>query len=63
MPAASLLPMHWVLASTTVYMVASYVYGQAVDSPLTGLYAGINILLFVAFGLIRRWTRFSVLVL
>jgi hypothetical protein len=55
--------MHWVLASTTVYMVASYVYGQAVDSPLTGLYAGINILLFVAFGLIRRWTRFSVLVL
>jgi hypothetical protein len=55
--------MRWVLVFTTVYMVAFYVYGQAVDSPLTGLYAGINILLFVVFGLIHRWAKFSVPVL
>ncbi len=55
--------MRWVLVFTTVYMVAFYAYGQAVDSPLTGLYAGINILLFVVFGLVHRWARFSVPVL
>ncbi|MGH8913435.1 MAG: hypothetical protein ACRDZM_02855, partial [Acidimicrobiia bacterium] len=52
--------MRQALIFTTAYMVVMYGYGQIVDSPLTNLYAGINVMLFVLFGLIHRWASFSV---
>jgi len=36
--------MRWVVTFTAVYMVVFYAYREAVDSPLTGLYAGISVL-------------------
>ncbi len=44
---------------TAAYTVALFVYGQAVDSPLTNVYTGINLLLLAFFWLIHRWARFS----
>ncbi len=41
------------------YTVALFVYGQAVDSPLTNVYTGINLLLLAFFGVLNRWARFS----
>ncbi len=61
--AASLDVVRWVLLFTAAYTVALFAYGTAVESPLTGIYTGINILLLVVFGLIHRWARFSVPVL
>jgi hypothetical protein len=55
--------MRWVLLFTLAYTVGLFVYGTAVESPLTGIYTGINLLLLVVFGLIHRWARFSVPVL
>jgi hypothetical protein len=55
--------MVWVLVFTAGYTITLFAYGQAVESPLTGLYTGINLLLLVLFGLIHRWARFSLPVL
>jgi len=49
-----------VLLFTVGYTVALYVYGTAVDSPLTNLYTGINIGLLVLFGLLHYWARWPV---
>ena len=46
------------LLFTAAYTVALFVYGQAVDSPLTNVYTGINLLLLAFFWLIHRWARF-----
>ena len=50
----------WVISFTVTYTVALFIYGQAIDSPLTELYTGINIGLFVLFGVLHRWARWPV---
>ncbi len=52
-----------VLVFTASYTVALLVYGISVDSPLTFLYTGINLVLLVLFALIHRWARFPTWVL
>lgn len=55
--------MRWVLLFTAGYMVALFIYGLSVDSPLTNIYTGINLLLIGVFALIHRWARFPTPVL
>jgi len=52
--------MRSVLIFTITYTVALFVYGQAVESPLTSLYTGINIGLFVLFAMLHRWAQWPV---
>ncbi|HJQ76852.1 MAG TPA: hypothetical protein VJ948_06275 [Acidimicrobiia bacterium] len=52
--------MRSVLVFTVVYTVVLLVYGLWVDSPLTLLYTGINIGLFVLFGILHVWARWPV---
>ena len=52
--------MRIVLIFTITYTVALFVYGQAVESPLTNLYTGINIGLFMLFAMLHRWARWPV---
>ncbi|HWB88856.1 MAG TPA: hypothetical protein VG872_06550 [Acidimicrobiia bacterium] len=49
--------MRSVIVFTVVYTVALLVYGLSVASPLTMLYTGINIGLFVLFGVLHIWAR------
>jgi hypothetical protein len=49
--------MRTVVVFTVVYTVALLSYGLAVDSPLTLLYTGINIGLFLLFGVLHIWAR------
>jgi len=49
-----------VVGFTVVYTVALFVYGSSVDSPLTNIYTGINIGLFILFGLLHIWARWPV---
>ena len=42
-----------VIIFTVVYTVVLFVYGMAVDSPLTMLYTGINNGLYVLYGLLH----------
>lgn len=44
-------------------MVTLFLYGHSVDSPLTDIYTGINLLLVVVFAVIHRWVRFPTIVL
>jgi hypothetical protein len=55
--------MRAVILFTAGYTAVLFAYGLAVDSPLTGIYTGINLLLFVVFGFIHRWAGFSLPVL
>jgi hypothetical protein len=55
--------MRWVLLFTAGYMVGLFIYGHSVDSPLTDVYTGINLLLLVLFAIIYRWARFPTPVL
>ncbi len=52
--------MRSVLIFTITYTVVLFVYGQVVESPLTNLYTGINIALFVLFAMLHRWARWPV---
>lgn len=52
--------MRLVLSFTAVYTIGLFAYGQSIDSPLTNLYMGINIGLFVLFGLLHVWARWPV---
>lgn len=52
--------MRWVLGFTFTYTVALFIYGQAIDSPLTGLYTGINVGLFILFAVLHRWAQWPV---
>jgi len=52
--------MRAVIIFTVAYTVALFVYGMAIDSPLTMLYTGINIGLFVLFGVLHIWARWPV---
>jgi hypothetical protein len=45
------------LVFTIGYTIAFFFYGRAVDSPLTNLYTGINVGLFVLFGVLNIWAR------
>jgi len=49
-----------VIVFTLVYTVSLFGYGIYVDSPLTNLYTGINVGLFVLFGLLHIWARWPV---
>lgn len=49
--------MRAVIGFTVIYTVALFIYGQAVDSELTNLYTGINIGLFVLFGVLNIWAK------
>jgi len=46
-----------VIAFTVVYTVSFFGYGTYVDSPLTNLYTGINLGLFVLFGVLHVWAK------
>ena len=49
--------MKLVVAFTVAYTVGLLAYGLAVDSPLTLIYTGINIGLFILFGILHIWAR------
>lgn len=49
-----------VVAFTLVYTIALSLYGLSVESPLTLLYTGINIGLFLLFGILHIWARWPV---
>ena len=55
--------MQRVLLFTAVYTGLLFFYGHSVDSPLTNLYTGVNILLLAVFAVIHRWARFPTSVL
>ena len=52
--------MRSVIIFTVVYTVVLLVYGLSVDSPLTMLYTGINIGLFILFGVLYVWAKWPV---
>lgn len=52
--------MRAVIVFTVVYTIVLFAYGQTVDSPLTNLYTGINIGLFILFGVLHYWARWPV---
>ncbi|MEE8407327.1 MAG: hypothetical protein V3S32_09290 [Acidimicrobiia bacterium] len=52
--------MRSVVIFTITYTVALFVYGRAVESPLTNLYTGINIGLFMLFAMLQRWAQWPV---
>ncbi|HEU4320357.1 MAG TPA: hypothetical protein VFS66_09780 [Acidimicrobiia bacterium] len=49
-----------VIIFTVAYTVVLFAYGMAVDSPLTMLYTGINVGLFILFGFLHLWARWPV---
>lgn len=49
-----------VVLFTLVYTVGLAAYGLSVESPLTLLYTGINLGLFVLFGILHIWARWPV---
>lgn len=56
-----LLPaMRLVIVFTLLYTVVLLFYGLAVDSPLTLLYTGINVGLFLLFGVLHIWAQWPV---
>jgi len=59
MPYLALL-MRNVVVFTVVYTVLLLLYGLSVDGPYTILYTGINIGLFVLFGVLHIWARWPV---
>lgn len=52
--------MRTVLIFTIGYTLALFAYGQMVDSPLTNLYTGINIGLFILFAVLNKWAQWPV---
>jgi hypothetical protein len=52
--------MRAVLIFTIAYTVLLFAYGQMVDSPLTNLYTGINVGLFILFAVMHKWARWPV---
>lgn len=57
---STLLLMQSVITFTSLYTVALFVYGTASGSVLTNLYTGINVGLFVLFGMLHIWARWPV---
>lgn len=52
--------MRAVLIFTVAYTLGLFAYGQVVESPLTNLYTGINVGLFILFAVLHRWARWPV---
>jgi len=52
--------MKTVLWFTAAYTVVLFAYGVAIDSPLTYVYTGINVLVIGVFLAIHRWAEFEV---
>jgi hypothetical protein len=52
--------MRAVIGFTVAYTVVLLVYGLSIDSPLTLLYTGINIGLFILFGVLYIWAQWPV---
>lgn len=57
---STLLLMQSVITFTSLYTVALFVYGTASGSVLTNLYTGINVGLFILFGMLHIWARWPV---
>lgn len=49
-----------VVGFTAAYTILLLAYGLAVDSPLTLIYTGINIGLFILFGVLHAWARWPI---
>lgn len=49
-----------VVLFTVAYTVVLFIYGRSLESPLTDLYTGINIGLFILFGALHVWARWPV---
>lgn len=52
--------MRAVVVFTITYTVVLFVYGQMLDSPLTNLYTGINVGLFILFAVLNRWAKWPI---
>jgi hypothetical protein len=52
--------MRAVIVFTLVYTSMLFAYGTYIDSPLTNLYTGVNIGLFILFGILHIWARWPV---
>jgi len=52
--------MRAVVVFTLIYTVVLLAYGLSVESPLTLLYTGINVGLFILFGILHIWARWPV---
>jgi hypothetical protein len=52
--------MRAVVVFTVVYTVTLYVYGTSIESPLTNVYTGVNIGLFVLFAVLHVWARWPI---
>jgi hypothetical protein len=50
--------MKLLIAFNAMYIVALFLYGVGVDSPLTYVYVGLTLLILAVFGVIHRWARF-----
>ncbi len=48
---------------TLLYMVGLFLYGLAVDSPLTLTYTGITVLIVITFALLHQWAKFPLWIL
>ena len=48
-----------VISFTAAYTLVLFAFGLAIDSPLTQLYTGINLGLFILFAVLHRWARWS----
>ena len=49
--------MRTVLIFTIAYTVLLFAYGQMIDSPLTNLYTGLNVGLFILFAVMHKWAQ------
>ena len=52
-----------VLGFTVLYTVVFFAYGVMIESPLTFVYTGITVLLFVVFALLHQWAKFPIPIL
>lgn len=52
--------MRAVIVFTVTYTVALFLYGTWIDSPLTNLYTGINVGLFVLFAVLNIWAKWPI---
>ena len=52
-----------VIGFTALYTVVFFGFGVMVESPLTSVYTGITVLLFVVFGLLHQWAKFPIAIL
>ena len=52
-----------VIGFTALYTVVFFAYGVMIESPLTSVYTGLTVLLFVVFALFHQWAEFPISIL